>query len=155
MGPESTVDVFLTKKKNFLHILLLEMAMVLALSMMLYLIIRKIPSFDVELICLIGLLFMIICGILKASILLYGVVFYSNHVRLEYLYLFFFKKSVEYKYEDIKVVLCRPKHKVLTFYRKGFVKLGISTSLNKNWQKEQINQMARILSEHNVPVKQI
>lgn len=155
MGPKSTDVIFLTKKKSFLHVLLIETDLVLALSVVLYLIARNGPSFDFELICLIGLFLMILYGILQASIMLYEVTFFSDRVRLEFYYLCFFRKTIEYKFEDIRVVLCRPKHKVLTIYKKGLLKLGISTSLNKNWQKEQIIQMAQIFSEHNVPVKQI
>lgn len=51
--------------------------------------------------------------------MLYGIVFYSDHVRLEFMFLYY----KEYKYEDIKVVLCRPKHIVLTVYKKSSSRL--------------------------------
>ena len=155
MGSEPATTIFLTPKKSFFRLYCLGAFLGLALIACLFLIIQKGSAFDFEQFYLIGISCLLGYGLLTASDMLYEVAFYPNHVRLEYFFLFFFKKRVICKYEDIKVVLCRPRRKLLTFYKKGFSLIGISTAQNKYWQEEQIIQMLQILSNHSVPVKNI
>ena len=155
MGPESPVPVFLTRNKDYLYMVLESAAIVFALVANALLIIKKGPCFDIVFFGSVALFLLLIYGLLLASIMLFEVAFYSDSVCLKFVVLFFFKKTVKYKYEDIKVVLIRPKYKVLTFYKKGLFQIGISTSLNRSWQKEQIVEMAQLLVEHKVKVRNV
>lgn len=146
--------VFLTSKKSFIRGILLGLILIMSQVVFIFTIIRR-GHFDIEQICLVWATILAGYGFLLSSIMLYEVTFYPTYVRLEFYYLFFLKKNVTYNYEDIRVVLCRSKHKLRTFYKKGFSLSGISTAQNKYWQKEQINQMIQLLSYHNVPVKNI
>ena len=123
MGPESPVPVFLTRKKDYLYMILESAALVFALAANAFLIINKSPCFDLVFINLIALFLLLLYLLLLASIMLFEAAFYSDYVCLKFVFLFFFKKTVKYKYEDIKVVLTRPKYKVLHFTKKGFFRL--------------------------------
>lgn len=155
MGPESSVPVFLTRKKDYLNMILESAAIVFALAANAFLIINKSQCFDLVLVSLIALFLLLLYVLLQASIMLFEAAFYSDYVCLRFVFLFFFKKTVKYKYEDLKVVLTRPKYKVLTFYKKGILQIGISTSLNRSWQEEQIVRMVQLLDEHKVKVRNI
>ena len=155
MGPESPVPVFLTRKKDYLYMILESAAIVFALAANASLIINKSPCFDLVFVCLVALFLLQLYVLLQASIMLFEAAFYSDYVCLRFVFLFFFKKTVKYRYEDIKVVLTRPKYKVLTFYKKGILQIGISTSLNRSWQEEQIIQMVQLLDAYKVKVRNI
>ena len=153
MEPGSRIE-FLTPKCSFLPVVIIATTYASFLFAIIFAMIHKGPIVDIVFLCLIGCAILTLWGALRSFHILFKVSFSADLVQLDY-YLLFFKKRIIIRYDDLRVVLCRPKHKLMTFYRKGFYKPGISTSMNKYWREEQITQMAKILSDHNVTVKYI
>ncbi len=152
METRATTSEFETQKCSFLLIAIMGLVYLLAAIIFIIVAIRErevsLTIFILRLLCAIELLY---CAT-RALIALYKVSFFPDCVQLDY-YLFFFKKRVIIKYTDLKYVVCIPKYKLLSFCKKGLFRMDLSTSLNKYWKKEQIKQMAELLSEHNVTIK--
>lgn len=153
MGSESSAKTFFTPQCSFLRMILVEFALVVLLSSLLFLIIRKLQLNDVALFFLIVVFIIVLYGVFQASIMLYSVTFSSSRIQLDF-YFFFCKKTKVFEYDDIKLVLSRPKHRVLSFYTKRYI-FPISTSLNRKWAKNQLAEMVAILLEHRVRIEYI